>query len=318
VSENSENLLQPLCIIHDCDPGVDDSVALLLALASPDEIEILGITTVAGNVGLDHCTGNARKLCELAGRTDIPVYAGCARPLMKALVTAPEVHGENGIGGVVLPAPQIPVQSQHAVDFIIDTLKSRENVTLCPTGPLTNIALALIKAPEIAPRIREIVVMGGAMHAGNITPVAEFNFYVDPHAAHVVFTSGVPLVRFGLNLTHQVLNTEARIASIRALGSAVATFVAAVLDTLPDAEIKHYGGNPLHDPNVIMYLLRPDLYTGQYYHVDIVTDTGPALAQSIVDRRGRTGRPANALMIERVDSDAFYRILTERLARFSS
>jgi purine nucleosidase len=182
---------------------------------------------------------------------------------------------------------------------------------------LTNIALALIKAPEIASRIREIVVMGGAMNAGNITPVAEFNFYVDPHAARVVFTSGVPIVMFGLNLTHQVLNTPARITPIRALGSAVSTFVADVLDTLPIDEIKHYGGNPLHDPNVIMYLIRPDLYTGKKYYVEIVSDSGPAQAQSIVDWRGRTGYPANALVITGVDSDAFYQVLSERLDRFS-
>jgi purine nucleosidase len=305
-------------IIHDCDPGVDDAVALLLALASPQEIELLGISVVAGNVGLDACVANAGKICELAGRRDIPIYAGCARPILKAPLSASHVHGDNGIGGIVLAPPTIPLQPRHAVDFIIDTLKARDDIdiTLCPTGPLTNIALALIKAPEIAPRIREIVLMGGAMNGGNVTPVAEFNFHVDPHAARVVFESGVPIVMFGLNLTQRVLSTAARIAAIRALKSPLSAFVADILDAMSNRQIEHQGDNPLHDPNVIMYLIRPDLYAGKDCFVEIITDPRTLAGQSVVDWRGKMGRAANAKVIDEVDADGFYRVLTERLGRF--
>lgn len=306
-------MTQTRSIIHDCDPGVDDVVALLLALASTEQLELLGISIVAGNVGLNPCIENALKTCELAGRNDIPVYPGCERPMIKPLLTAPEVHGANGIGGVHLPKPGLTARSQHAVDFIIDTVKSRDDITLCPTGPLTNIAMALIKAPEIAPRIRDIVLMGGAMNEGNVTPAAEFNFFVDPHAAHVVFSSQIPIVMFGLNLTHQVVNTPARLDAIRAIGSAPAIFVADILSTLPEVDLQRYGGTPLHDPNVIMYLLCPDLYKGKDCFVEIIHDSGPAQGQSVVDWWGRTGRTANAKVIYQADVEGFYRELGRRL-----
>ena len=182
-------------IIIDCDPGLDDAVALLLALASPDEIELLGITTVAGNAELHHCAANARKICELSGHYETAVFAGCARPILYPLETAAHVHGATGLAGAEdLATPSMALQDQHAVDFIIDTVKTRDDVTLCPIGPLTNIAVALVKAPEIAPRIREIVLMGGAMGHGNVSAAAEFNFYVDPHAARIVLESPVKTV----------------------------------------------------------------------------------------------------------------------------
>lgn len=304
-------------IILDCDPGLDDAVALLLALASPQDIELLGVTVVAGNAPLEFCAVNARKICELAGCKDTPVYSGCSRPILKPLVTAPEVHGVTGLAGAGLPPPTMALQAQHAVDFIIDTVKARDGVTLCPIGPLTNIALALIKAPEIAARIREIVLMGGAMHGGNVTPVAEFNFYVDPHAAQGVLSSGIPVVMFGLDVTHTVLVTPERIAALRAIGSRVGTTVANMMAALPQRDAGHYGGCPLHDPCVIAYLIRPDLFSGRDCYVEALTDAGPAQGQSVVDWRGVTGRAANVRVVERADAAGFFRLLNECLTRFT-
>ena len=216
-------------IIIDTDPGQDDAVAILLALASPDEIAVLGITAVAGNVPLALTEKNARIICELAGRPDIAVFAGCDRPLVQLLVTAEHVHGKTGLDGIALPDPTMPLQAAHAVDFIIDTLRAEPSgsVTLCPLGPLTNIATAFTRAPDIIARVKEIVLMGGAyFEVGNITPAAEFNIYVDPEAAEIVFQSGVPLVVMPLDVTHKVLTTRPRIDAIRAIGSPVAHAVA--------------------------------------------------------------------------------------------
>ena len=189
-------------IIIDCDPGQDDAVALLVALASPDELEVKGITTVAGNVPLGLTESNARKIRELARRPDVPVFAGCSRPILRPLHTAETVHGPTGIDGAELPEPRRPLEATHAVDFIVDAAKGvGEPLTLVTLGPLTNIGVALVKAPEIAAGIREIVMMGGAMRGGNTTPVAEFNLFVDPHAARIVFESGVPVVMHGLDVT---------------------------------------------------------------------------------------------------------------------
>ncbi|MEM9058796.1 MAG: nucleoside hydrolase, partial [Pseudomonadota bacterium] len=204
-------------IIIDCDPGQDDAVNLLMALAAPGALDVLGITAVAGNVPLALTERNARLLCGLAGRDDVPVFAGCERPLVRELVTAEHVHGDSGIDGVDLGAPAVPLQPAHATDFIVETLLSAPDasVTLVPTGPLTNIAHALIKAPAIAPKIREIVLMGGAMReGGNLSPSAEFNILVDPHAARVVFDCGRPLTVFGLDVTHQVPTTPERLRRI--------------------------------------------------------------------------------------------------------
>lgn len=308
--------MSALSIIHDCDPGLDDAVALLLALASPEEINLLGVTTVAGNIPLADCNNNARKVCELAGRPDVAIYPGCPRPMLNRLVTATHVHGESGIGRAELPPPTMPLRQRHAVDYIIATLKARDDVILCPTGPLTNIALAFIQAPEIVPRVRQIVLMGGAINGGNVSPVAEFNFFVDPHAAAVVFRAGAPTVMIGLDLTHQALVTPARLQAIRELSSPVAQAVVEMLASLPDDEHGRYGGNPLHDPCVIAYLLRPDLFGGKDCLVEIVTDSGPAQGQSVVDRWGVTQRDANAKVLTDIDADGFFALLTERLGRY--
>ncbi|MGJ3254572.1 MAG: nucleoside hydrolase, partial [Elainellaceae cyanobacterium] len=248
-------------IIIDCDPGVDDAIALLLAFASP-ELEILGITTVAGNVPLSLTQTNARKICELATRPNIPVYAGCPRPIVRSLTTAEDVHGHTGLDGTHLPEPQIPLQAQHAVPFLIETLLSAETpITLVALGPLTNLAIALIQEPRIIPNIQGIALMGGAIAQGNITSSAEFNMYVDPHAAHIVFASGIDITMIGLDITHQVLTTPDRLDAIRAISTPVSTVAADLLAHYGAYDMKQYGfaGGPLHDPNVIAYLIQPDL-----------------------------------------------------------
>lgn len=207
-------------IIIDCDPGQDDAIALLLAMASPEELALLGITAVAGNVPLHHTERNARLMCDLGGRGDVPVFAGCSRPLVRELVTAENVHGDTGIDGMEVTDPTQRLQQQHAVDFIIDTLKGaeEESITLVPTGPLTNIGMAMVKDPSILSRIKRIVLMGGAMReGGNYSPSAEFNILVDPHAAKVVFACGRPIIAMGLDVTHQVIATKDRVARIMAI-----------------------------------------------------------------------------------------------------
>ncbi len=306
-------------IIIDTDPGQDDAVAILLALAS-DELEVLGLTAVAGNVPLALTALNARKICELAGRTDIPVFAGCDAPLQRQLVTAEHVHGHTGLDGPDLPEPTMPLQDTHAVDFIIKTLRKQpaKTVTLCPLGPLTNIARALQQAPDIAARVQEIVLMGGAyFEVGNITPTAEFNIYVDPEAADIVMKSGIPVVFMPLDVTHQALTTQARIDGFLALNTPVGTAVAALTNFFERFDIKKYGskGAPLHDPCVIAYLLWPKLFTGRHINVEIETTSPLTLGMTVADWWNVTDRAANATFIGGIDADGFYRRLTKRLAR---
>ncbi|UWR05902.1 nucleoside hydrolase [Ruegeria sp. B32] len=307
-------------IIIDTDPGQDDAVAILLALASPDEIEVLGITAVAGNVPLELTAKNARIVCELAGRTDIPVFAGCDRPLKRPLITAEHVHGKTGLDGPVLPGPQMSLAEGHGVDFIIDTLRAQDpgTVTLCPLGPLTNIATAFQKAPDIIGRVQEIVLMGGAyFEVGNITPTAEFNIHVDPEAADIVFKSGVPIVVMPLDVTHKALVTKQRNDAFRALGTKVGIAVAEMTDFFERFDKEKYGseGAPLHDPCVTAYLIRPELFSGRHVNVEIETQSDLTLGMTVADWWGVTDRKPNALFIGDVDADGFFALLTERLAR---
>ena len=304
-------------IIIDTDPGQDDAVAILLALASP-ELEVLGITAVAGNVPLDWTQKNARKVCELASRPDIRVFAGADRPLKRPLVTAEHVHGGTGLDGPELPEPQMPLQSQHGVDFLIDELRSQPSgtVTLCTLGALTNVALALQRAPDIAARIQQIVLMGGGFsEGGNITPAAEFNIYVDPHAAEIVFSSGVPLVVMPLDVTHQVLTTRKRMDAIASIGTPVARATVEMLDFFERFDVQKYGsdGGPLHDPCVIAYLLQPALFQGRSCNVEIETESELTIGMTVVDWWSVTDRPKNALVMRQVDADGFFELLTERL-----
>ena len=312
--------MQPRKIIIDTDPGQDDAVAILLALASPEQIEVLGITCVAGNVPLALTARNARMVCELAGRPDIPVFAGCDRPLGRALVTAEHVHGKTGLDGPSLPEPQMRLQSQHAVDFIIDTVRSNPpgTITLCPLGPLTNIATALARAPDIAPRLQEIVLMGGAyFEVGNITPAAEFNIYVDPQAAQAVFAAGVPLVVMPLDVTHKALVTAERNAAFRNLGTPVGIAVAQMTEFFERYDREKYGslGAPLHDPCVTAYLLAPHLFSGRHVNVEIETTSELTMGMTVADWWRVTDRPANATFMGQIDADGFFALLTQRLAR---
>jgi purine nucleosidase len=310
----------PRKIIIDTDPGQDDAVAILLALASPEEIEVLGITAVAGNVPLAMTEKNARIICELAGHSEIRVFAGCDAPLRRKLVTAEHVHGKTGLDGPDLPEPAMALQDQHAVDFIIDTLRSEAagSVTLCPLGPLTNIAAAFEKAPDIVEKVQEIVLMGGGcFEGGNITPAAEFNIYVDPEAADIVLKSGISVVMMPLDVTHKVLTTRARVDAIRALASNVSRVVAEWTDFFERFDVAKYGsdGAPLHDPCVIAYLIRPELFSGRHINVEIETRSALTLGMTVADWWRVTDRPANATFIGDVDADGFFALLTERLAR---
>jgi purine nucleosidase len=309
----------PLPIIIDTDPGTDDAVAILLALAAPD-LEVLGLVAVAGNLPLALTERNARAILELAGRPEIPVYAGCPRPMGPGHVTAEHAHGTGGLGQLELPPPQIPLRAGHGVDFLIDTLREAkpQGVTVCALGPLTNIATALIKAPDIAGRLAGLVVMGGASYAlGNTTPAAEFNMHADPFAAAVVFDSGAPVTLIPLDLTHQVLSTPERIGRVRALGNRCGEAAALLLEP-PRAAVR---GNrtkrpiyALHDPCVVAYLLAPELFDGVEANVAIETQSPLTLGMTVIDWRGISGRPPNARVMRTIDADRFYELLTGRLA----
>ncbi|MDT8855643.1 nucleoside hydrolase [Paracoccaceae bacterium Fryx2] len=307
-------------IIIDTDPGQDDAVAILLALASPEDLTVLGITAVAGNVPLPLTQRNARIICELAGRPETPVFAGCDAPMQRKLVTAEQVHGKTGLDGPQLADPVMPLQDMHGVDFIIETLRREpaHSVTLCPLGPLTNIATAFRRAPDIIGRVQQVVLMGGAyFEVGNTTPAAEFNIYVDPEAAEIVFKSGVPLVVLPLDATHKALTNRARIEALRALGTEPGRMVAEWTDFFERFDMRKYGsdGAPLHDPCVIAYLIRPDLFTGRHINVEIETQSELTLGMTVADWWGVTDRAANALFIGDVDAVGFYALLTERIGR---
>jgi inosine-uridine nucleoside N-ribohydrolase len=307
-------------IIIDTDPGQDDAVAILLALASPENIEVLGITCVAGNVPLALTSRNARIVCELAGRADMKIHAGCAAPLSRRLVTAEHVHGKTGLDGPDLPDPVMPLAAGHAVDFIIDTLRAQPagSVTLCPLGPLSNIATAFLKAPDIVGAVQEIVLMGGAyFEVGNITPTAEFNIYVDPEAADIVLKSGAPIVMIPLDVTHKALVTKPRNDAFRALGTVVGAAVADMTDFFERFDKAKYGnaGAPLHDPCVTAYLIRPDLFSGRHINVEIETASELTLGMTVADWWGVTSRRPNTTFLGDVDADGFFGLLTAWLGR---
>jgi len=307
-------------IIIDTDPGQDDAVAILLALGSPKEIEVLGITAVAGNVPLELTQKNARMICELAGRPDIPVFAGSKNPLAKRLVTAEHVHGKTGLDGPTLPDPTMPLQEKHAVDFIIETLHAQPagSVTLCPLGPLTNIASAFNQAPDIIEKVQEIVLMGGAyFEVGNITPAAEFNIYVDPEAAEIVFKAGAPITVMPLDVTHKALVTKARNDAFGDLGTPVGIAVAEMTDFFERYDKEKYGsaGAPLHDPTVIAYLIKPKLFTGRFINVEIETKSVLTRGMTVADWWRVTDREPNAMFMGDIDADGFFTLLTDRLAR---
>ena len=307
-------------IIIDTDPGQDDAVAILFALGASDRLDLRAITAVAGNVPLSLTAKNARIILGWANRTDIPVYAGCPRPLVREPITAEQVHGETGLNGVPLEDPKVELAHGHAVDFLIKTLGNAwpASITLCLLGPMTNLAAALVQEPEIRHGIKEVVLMGGGHQVrGNVTPTAEFNVYADPEAAAVVFGSGIPLVVLPLDVTHQVLSTKERVQRLGNLGNRAGKIIAAILRSYDLIGIKQMGtdGAPLHDPTVIAYLLQPSLFSGRTVNVTVETRGEFTVGETVVDWGGVTNRPANALWLSRVDSNGFYELLTETVKR---
>ena len=307
-------------VIFDTDPGQDDAVAILAALGSPDEIEVLGISAVAGNIPLHHTVNNALRLVELAGRPDIPVYAGADRPFAHRLVTAEHVHGVTGLDGPDLPQPVTKPREGHSVDFIIDTVRRlpEKTVTIAALGPLTNVALAFLKAPDIIERLQGVVLMGGAyFEVGNITPTAEFNIYVDPDAAGIVFRSGADITVLPLDVTHQMHSTPPRIEAFRRIGNKAGAAVAAMLTFSETYDLQKFGwdGAPLHDPCVTAFLIRPELFEGRRVNVEVETGSALTRGMTVVDFWRVSGREPNAFYVRLGDADGFFQLLTERVAR---
>jgi purine nucleosidase len=307
-------------VIIDTDPGLDDAVAILLAFTAAEELDVRGIVAVAGNLPLPQTERNARRVCELAARTDIPVFAGCARPMLRPLATAERIHGETARDRLLLPEPTMALRAQHGVDFLVETLRAAEagTIVVCALGPLTNIAMALIKAPEVAGKIGELVIMGGAcFELGNVTPAAEFNIHVDPHAAAIVLDSGIPITMMPLDVTHQLLTTAPRLAALRALDNRCGRAVAALLTSFERRRRPKFGtrATALHDPSVIAHLLNPTLFQGREVNVAIETQSPLTMGMTVVDWWGVTGRKPNASLMTKVDTNGFYNLLTDRLAR---
>ncbi|BCO14586.1 pyrimidine-specific ribonucleoside hydrolase RihA [Aeromonas hydrophila] len=308
-----------LPVILDCDPGHDDAIALILALASP-ELKVLAVTTSAGNQTPDKTLNNALRILTLLGRDDIPVAAGAPKPLARELIIADNVHGESGLDGPTLPEPAFAPVAMTALELMAKCLReSPEPVTLVPTGPLTNIALLLAAHPELKSKIARIVLMGGAAGAGNWTPAAEFNIYVDPEAADMVFKSGLPITMCGLDVTHAAQVMDEDIERVRAITNPVAQCVAGLLDFFM---IYHrdpkwgFAGAPLHDPCTIAWLLAPALFHGVECRVDIETGGTHTSGMTVVDRYGLTGKAANALVLLGLDRAGFIDLLVTRLRAF--
>ena len=310
-------------IIIDCDPGHDDAVAILLAIASPQEVDVLGITCVAGNVPIELTTKNALRVCELANSPSIKVHKGCSRPIVYDLVTAEYVHGETGLDlpdGRVLPDPNMILQEKHGVDFIIESLLNEPegSVTLCVLGPQTNVAMAFLQEPRIIPKVKEIVCMGGAtMTPGNVTPAAEFNFFVDPHAANIVFQSGAPITMLGLDVTHQVLVTKERRNMFSDSDGRTTSIVADLMEFYCQFDVARYGmdGGPLHDPCVIAYMLDETIFKTRPVYVAIETQSSLTRGASVADWWGVTKKPPNCLVAESADDRLFFDLLLERLSK---
>lgn len=310
----------PRDLIIDTDPGADDLVALFLAMASPDALNIRAITTVAGNVRLAKTSRNARLAREWAGREEIPVYAGAGRPLVRPPIYAAEVHGEEGLTGVSVHEPKQGLAKGNAVQYLVDTLGAAEphSITIAMLGPQTNLALALIQQPDIVDGIKEVVVMGGAhFNGGNITPAAEFNLFADPHAAQVVLASGVKLTYLPLDVTHKLLTSESRLKQLAAVNNRASKQVVDILNAYIKHDMDLYGmpGGPVHDASVIAYLLKPELFSGRQIHMTVDSREGPTFGQTVADWYGVLKQPANVLWIGDGDAQGLFDLLSERLAR---
>jgi len=303
----------PTPVILDCDPGHDDAVALLLALASP-ELELVGVTTVSGNQTVDKTTANALRVLEFADRGDIPVAAGAARPLVREQFAAAHVHGESGLDGPELPPPAGSVVGAPAVEFIAEQIRARKGkLTLVPVGPLTNVALLLALAPDARPE--RIVLMGGSIGEGNITPAAEFNVWADPEAARRVFESGIDVTMVGLDVTHQALVTQAHTDALRGVGR-VGRMVAELLDFYSQFHRLRYpelAGSPMHDPVAVAHVARPGLMEVRPARISVDCGWGQGRGRTNVDWRGRDESAPNAAVGLTIDGDAFTALLVERI-----
>jgi purine nucleosidase len=302
-------------IILDCDPGHDDATAILLARGCPD-IELLAITTVAGNQTLEKTTLNARRVCTVANIRDVPIYAGCDRPLRRPLTTAAQIHGASGLDGPVFGPPTVDVADEHAVDYIIGALLASDgDITLVPVGPLTNIATAVRREPGIVQRTREVVLMGGAYTRGNHTPAAEFNIFVDPEAAAIVFEAGWPLTMVGLDLTHQAVLPQQVIEEIAAMGTGVGRMVLDMLGSFRENYRRETGlaYPPVHDPCAVARVARPDLVRVEEAFVAVETRGRWSSGMTVTDFRGRLGRPMNAKVATGLDTDGFWTLMLDAL-----
>ncbi|MDA8201531.1 MAG: nucleoside hydrolase [Chloroflexi bacterium] len=305
-------------IILDCDPGLDDAFAILLAAASP-AIDLRAITTVAGNHTVDRMTLNARRICTVAGIRGVPIAQGCDRPLVRAQIVGSDIHGESGLDGPAFGPPVVDVDPRHAVDLIVELIMAAgEPMTLVAIGPLTNVATALRREPRLASRLREISLMGGAWGLGNRTPAAEFNIVVDPEAARIVFESGVPLTMCGLELTHQVIATPDIIGRVAALGTAVGDMCAAMLRFYGDTTSRRRRsfGPALHDPTAVAWLIDPTMFEAEPMHVDIETSAEFSYGRTLVDVDDVLGLPKNATVPTRIDAMRFWDLLLDALATY--
>jgi purine nucleosidase len=305
-------------MILDCDPGHDDAVALLLAHGNPD-IELLAVTTVVGNQTLDKVTRNALSVARVAGLQGVPIAAGCPRPLIRDIQVAAAIHGESGLDGPHLPDPAQPLDSRHAVDLIIDTVMANEpqTVTLVPTGGLTNIALAVRKEPMLASLVKEVVLMGGGYHRGNISAVAEFNIMIDPEAAHIVFNEKWPLLMVGLDLTHQALATPEVCERIAAIGTGPAQFVVELLEFFGAAYRRQQGFEfpPVHDPCAVAYVIDPSVLTTRPAPLDVELRGSLTTGMTVADFRGPAPPGCTTSMATQLDHDKFWGLVVDALER---
>jgi purine nucleosidase len=314
--------MKPIPIIVDCDPGIDDTIALLTAFVSP-ELEILGITPVCGNQPLERTVRNALQICELGGRSEIPVYAGCFRPMLRDPIHG-QFHGKTGLGNTVLPEPVKNVEAMSAIDFLIDALgkaaETGERVTLCCLGPLTNIAVALRMKPQIIDGIERIVMMGGAYREpGNRTMTSEYNVLADPHAAYVVFSSGIPIVALALDATHQVMLKPEHVAEFARVSGRISETLAELMAFWDRNDVRRYGsrGGPLHDPLVVAFILAPHLFETQKARVFVEYESELCMGQTIADWYGKSGLEPNADIVTKVDVEGVIAFFLERLSRYA-
>jgi len=308
-------------LIFDCDPGQDDAISLMMALSPNSGLDIRAITVVAGNTSLEKCQRNARMIAQICGRTDVPIFAGCDKPLKFPLATAEEVHGAEGLSGIEIFEPEIALQSEPAVDAIIRLCRSVDNIVLVPTGPLTNIAAALTRAPDIAARISEIVIMGGARsEAGNITPSAEFNFFVDPHAADIVCKANIKKTVFSLDVTHKALISEKHIVKIESLNTKMGKTLTGMLRSdYAEYDRAKFGtsGTPIHDACTAAYLLRPEIFTFRPVSLKIETKSPLTRGHSSVDVWGLTNHAPDTHWAVDVDRDRFFDLMFERISAYA-